>query len=730
LQFGLVMIFCVLAISYSVVIPPGEGVDEIPHFDYVRYVKENRALPVQPMNREAGVRVWMGHHPPLYYALGALAVSWANFSDWDTAFRWNPHFVWQENNDANGLNVLMHYGQDSFPLQGSVLALHVTRLVTVILGAIAVYAIFGAARLLSPGDPWLAFGATALVVFNPSFVFMSSTIHHDTLLVAIFAMGAWWLMALFSQAERGSWFYVAGGLLAGAAALTKLSGLTLLAVIGLALCLKAVRDRNGGWLLRRGALTLGVACAVAGWWYARNQMLYGDPFGWRMFLTIHSHMVRSGGYSWWLFTHDFLAQVGRTFWGAFGYMHITFPELTRFIWYVVALSIVGLVLALVRKQVDLKRQWAEWVVAISLLVALFASFVRFSMATVGAGHGRYLFPAAFTIGIVIMVGLRGFTPRRLQPVLALVIAGAMLAYAIWLPVTHVLPKYAPPEMIAATELPERARAVNLALGQGMQLTGYLLEEDRIIPGQSLPVTLYWQATGDPTTRQDPKAKLELVDENGNIPFSQIVWPVPSLSPKVWPAEKLMVSRTALYVPPDWPTDKMTLTLTPILQEQDTGLGRQIVTELVTTGSVSQVDGTNIPNPGQDVFASEIKLRGHSTGKSVFAPGAVVPLDLYWEVLRSPTADYTVFVHLLNEAGEQVSGFDRPAGGGTLPTSTWQIGQILRDSYPLAIPETLPSGKYSVRVGMYTWPSLARLPITAGQDSIGDSIDLGYIEVVR
>ena len=172
--------------------------------------------------------------------------------------------------------------------------------------------------------------------------------------------------------------------------------------------------------------------------------------------------------------------------------------------------------------------------------------------------------------MVIMVGLRGFTPKRLQPVLALAIAGAMLAYAIWLPVTHVLPKYAPPKMIAATELPERARAVNLALGQGVQLTGYLLEEDRMVPGQSLPVTLYWQATGDPTTRQDPKAKLELVDENGNIPFSQIVWPMPSLSPKVWPVEKLMVSRTVLYVPPDWPTDKMTLTLTPILQERTPG----------------------------------------------------------------------------------------------------------------------------------------------------------------
>ena len=410
---------------------------------------------------------------------------------------------------------------------------------------------------------------------------MSGTIHHDTLLVAIFALGAWWLMGLFSKAERGNWFYVAGGLLAGVAALTKLSGLTLIAVIGLALCLKAVRDRDTSWLLRRGALILGVALAVAGWWYVRNQMLYGDPFGWRMFLAIHSHMVRSGGYSWRLFTHDFLAQVGRTFWGAFGYMHITFPEMSRFIWYAVALSIIGLALAVVRKQVDLKRHWAEWVVAASLLAVLFASFVRFSMATIGAGHARYFVPCRIhnrrcdrdrssrlhskTLSAHSFAGNCG----RHVGVCNLVAGDACAA------------QVRATEMIAATELPERARAVNLALGQGVQLTGYLLESGRMVPGQSLPVTLYWQATGDPTTRQDPKAKLELVDENGNIPFSQVVWPVPRLV-----TESLACRET------DGQSDRALCAAGLADGQNDadidthfagaghTGLGRQIVTELV------------------------------------------------------------------------------------------------------------------------------------------------------
>jgi hypothetical protein len=76
----------------------------------------------------------------------------------------------------------------------------------------------------------------------------------------------------------------------------------------------------------------------------------------------------------------------------------------------------------------------------------------------------------------------------------------------------------------------------------------------------------------------------------------------------------------------------------------------------------------------------------------------------------------------------VSGFDRPAGGEALPTSAWQPGSILRDSYPLTIPETLPPGEYAIHVGMYTWPALVRLPITVGQTPAGDSIDLARIQI--
>ena len=62
----LLIVYVLLAVLYSVIVPAGEGVDEIPHFDYVRYIKEGHGLPVQSFEPNQSP-VYMGHHPPLYY---------------------------------------------------------------------------------------------------------------------------------------------------------------------------------------------------------------------------------------------------------------------------------------------------------------------------------------------------------------------------------------------------------------------------------------------------------------------------------------------------------------------------------------------------------------------------------------------------------------------------------------------------------------------------------------
>lgn len=728
LKSVLLATFAGVAIWYSIAIPAGEGVDEIPHFEYVRYVKEHGRLPVQPRTAGEDVQVWMGHHPPLYYLLGSLVIAGVDTSDSAAVFRSNPHFVWAENTGRNGWNVMLHFGQDRFPWRGSVLALHLLRLMTVGLGVVTLYSIYRGAQLLFPEWPWAPLGVAAIIGLNPSFLFMSSTVHHDTLQAMIFALAAWWALRFLEGPERRHELEL-GGLLLGAALLTKLSGLALVPVMIFTLALKSWLRREWKGLPQRVARLTAVAALVAGWWFARNQWLYGDPLGWRTFLSVHQHMVRAGPYTWHAFVHEFLGQIGRTFWGAFGYMHITFPEVTRPLWWLSGLAGVGLIVGLCPCCRG-SAHWPKWSVVVSLLLLLFLSFVRFSIATVGAGHGRYLFPAGLSIGALLILGWNSLSGWRCHGLLSVGIAVGMLAYAIWLPYRFVLPKYAAPAEASAEELAQM-KPLAIPLVEGVELIGYRTPDERLSPGQWLAVALYWRATGAPEMRRDARVRLEAFGEDdGLIARSDEFWPVPSMPPQVWRTDAVYVTHAALGLPDQTLPAEIELTIVPLVEGSEAGREiRAHLGELLTVGGAEEVRPEDVPREREEVFAGAIKLVGYRASPEVVRPGDPTAISLFWEVLDKPSADYTVFVHVLDAERHLVTQFDRPAGGPLMPASSWRAGQVLRDVYPLSFPRGTPPGEYVIRVGMYLWPSMEGLPISIDGEQLGDSfVDVGVIRV--
>ena len=99
----------------------------------------------------------------------------------------------------------------------------------------------------------------------------------------------------------------------------------------------------------------------------------------------------------------------------------------------------------------------------------------------------------------------------------------------------------------------------------------------------------------------------------------------------------------------------------------------------------------------------------------------VRVTLYWRCVAPNTADYTVFVHLLDASGAIVAQHDAPPRRGTYPTSIWEVGETITDEYELTIPAGARA-PFTLAIGMYAPLTQQRLPIGAS-DHV--TIEVGF-----
>lgn len=86
-------------------------------------------------------------------------------------------------------------------------------------------------------------------------------------------------------------------------------------------------------------------------------------------------------------------------------------------------------------------------------------------------------------------------------------------------------------------------------------------------------------------------------------------------------------------------------------------------------------------------------------------------------------DYTVFAHVLDEAGEKVAQLDwQPHDQlGPRPMTTWIEGHEVVDPVTIPLPATLPAGNYRVILGVYNWQTGERLAAQGAQSEAGDVV---------
>lgn len=115
----------------------------------------------------------------------------------------------------------------------------------------------------------------------------------------------------------------------------------------------------------------------------------------------------------------------------------------------------------------------------------------------------------------------------------------------------------------------------------------------------------------------------------------------------------------------------------------------------------------------------ISLVGYDLERAEIAAGQTLQLTLHWQATARTNKSLKVFVHLIGAMNPATQSpvwaqrDDEPVGGSR-PTTTWQIGEMIDDRYGLQIAENTPPGDYTIEVGMYDPGTLVRVPVLDDQ----------------
>jgi len=729
----LLAIFLALGVTYSVVNPLFEAPDEVWHTLYVKHLADGKGLPVHDLISEQPWRQ-EGSQPPLYYLAAALATAWVDTDDADAVIRYNPHAAIGLATAYGNKNVMAHTAWEAFPWRGTVLAAHLARLLSVLMGAGTVLCTYLLALEIFPGRRALAAGAAAINAFNPQFLFISAAINNDVAVTLFSSLALWLLVRTLRRGPSTSSgchpsprLLLALGIATGLAALSKLSGLGLLPLVATGLALLAWRRRSPRAFVVWSLLVFGVALAVAGWWYGRNWLLYRDPLGLPVMFAVMGR--RAHPPSGLELVVEFVG-VWKSFWAVFGWYNVLAePWVYAVCNGLTLLGIAGLILLVVRRL----RGTAVPALPELALLGLWTAIVLGSLvgwSQMRYPQGRLLFPAISAISILLFLGLAQWIPQRFTGRLAFAVGTGLLALALISPFRYIAPAYAPPPLLAPEEASSIPRPLDADFGGRLRLLGYGLDRDTVRPGETIHLTLYWQALAP--MEVDYSVFVHLVGEDdlivaqrdsypgqGNLPTSG--W---SLGPIVEDVYPISIPPTALAPQACrlvvGAYDYRTMERLPLLDPEGRPKGDSLTLGWVT---LLPVEGA-VPNPVHFVLGNRVALIGFDLKPTTVRPGEVIHLTLYWQALAPVEEDYTVFTHLLGERDQIWAQKDSQPQGGESPTSGWEPGQVVEDRYELRVYPEAPPGVYDVEVGMYLAETGKRLPLAGG----GNRILLGKVRV--
>lgn len=395
--WAIIAAYVLLATAWNFAVPAYEAPDEPAHVQFVQYLANHGALPdLRTQIIEAGIE---SPQPPLYYYLGAVVLLIAGKPQMDVHPNPSSAFLIP----ATGTNAFRF-----LPAEGGASAIHLIRMVSVVLGMVTVVMTYALAYMMTERRD-VALVAASLTGFLPQFTFLAGSVNNDNLAAAFGALA----MFLIVRASRlGSvrdrdWFII--GLVVGGALLAKSSLLVLVPVVYLAILARGKGRARSSLVVASGLVI------SSGWYFTRNLILYGDAISLGAWDTYVADLIPFRAAGWEYFVNPFPQLFLRSYFGLFGWMNIFLPTPLYVVLTAAVLCLIGGLWLMAWKR--LYQPVTSWLLLFLFIVLTLVSILVWNETYI-APQGRLVFGALAAISTALAVGLTIY-PEWLRRVISI-----------------------------------------------------------------------------------------------------------------------------------------------------------------------------------------------------------------------------------------------------------------------------------------------------------------------
>lgn len=275
----------------------------------------------------------------------------------------------------------------------------------------------------------------------------------------------------------------------------------------------------------------------------------------------------------------------------------------------------------------------------------------------------------------------------------------------------------------------------------LSLLGYDLPQRKVLPGQPLPITFYWQALK--TMGANFIMFSRIIDQNQESWGGRDRIPREIYSTMFWTDDEVVTDPTTILIEPTTPNGIYHLLVGLYVPVGETAVSLP----LIQNGQMTDVTHVTIgpfkvgATPSHFIVdkatpeielnqpfgdAPNLTLLGYDLNEDLAddfiksqPPTAIfatekpseLRLKLYWQSETVLLRDYTTFVHVRDENNQTVGQKDQPPLNGAYPTSLWEPSEVIVDEIVIPLPKEIAMGQYDIVVGMYDFYTGQRLSVS-------------------